>query len=231
MICLLFLHFWLLSVFVSCFVLMWRKSNRLNNIHMSCPKTRRPVYENNLFVFIASVVIVPSMFNHTRSCRLLSLIVFIFIQSRTWLNDLTFHILDSKRVYPQIRVCVPSSHPDHTPRTNWTKFANFKRGSSRIFLHWIRFEKKQFSFEILVSSLAMSSVAEQQMFIQLFDSVVVRTPWHYHLNDRSKLSKYLFLSSFPPRKTSFLLSQACCTWRNVSISKWSRYQRSWWCDL
>lgn len=60
---------------------------------------------------------------------------FSFLSSRT---------LDSKRVYPQIRVCVQSSHPDHTPPTNWTKFANSKRGSLPI----PSFNRKTFVFPI-----------------------------------------------------------------------------------
>jgi len=36
--------------------------------------------------------------------------------------------LDNNRVFPPIRECVPSSHPDHIQPSNWTKYANFKRG-------------------------------------------------------------------------------------------------------
>ena len=37
-------------------------------------------------------------------------------------------LLGNNRAYPQTRVCVPSSHPDRTQPTNWTKYANIKRG-------------------------------------------------------------------------------------------------------
>ena len=67
--CLDFLTFVFVCV---CFMFRdhWRRSSsiRLNsNMIMSCQKMRRPVYANSSFVFIASAVIVPLMFNRTRS--------------------------------------------------------------------------------------------------------------------------------------------------------------------
>ncbi len=97
-------------------------------------------------------------------------------------------LLDSNPVFPQIRVCVPSSHPDHTLPTNWTKFANFKRGE---LLRTSNNHIVEILF-VLVSSLVMSLVVVQQMFMQLFDSVVVHTQRHFHSNDKSRHSKSLF---------------------------------------
>jgi len=111
-----------------------------------------------------------------------SFVDFVFVQltSFVYLFLIIFCLfvanLDSKRVFPQIRACVPSSHPDHTQHTNWTKYANFKRG-----LPLIEFRAKTliilfFSNQlILVSSLAMSLAAVWRMSMQLFDNVAVHT--------------------------------------------------------
>ena len=62
------------------------------------------------------------------------IIEFIVLVFRFRTNFFLFLRVDNNRVFPQIWVCVPSSHPDHTLLTNWTKFANFKRGLLLFFL-------------------------------------------------------------------------------------------------
>ena len=77
-------------------------------------------------------------------------------------------ILDNSRVFQQIRGCVLSSLPGHTQRTSWTRSVNIKRGFD-LFLIDIHTRIDL----CLVNSLATSLAAVWQMFMPLFDNVVV----------------------------------------------------------
>lgn len=148
-------------MFVSCFVLMWRKSNRLNNIHMLYPKTRRPVYENNLFVFTASVVIVPLMFNHTRSCRLLWLIHFFFLHLITYFTQCCFFSSFRQQAsLPANQGMRPIQSPRPYTTYELDQIRQFQKRFDRYFLLLVNLKSSFDHWICLVSSLAMKSAVE-----------------------------------------------------------------------
>jgi hypothetical protein len=160
-------------------------------MYILCPKTKQPAYESNLFVFIASVVIVPSMFNHTRSSYLLlfqssNIFVLVFIVD----NDRYALKLHLSRQQPSLPAN-QGMRPIQSPRPYTTYELDQIRQYQKRSLIDHKSEKKKnrekksidrliqyisncfLLFLRLVSSTAMSLVAAWQMSMQLFDNVAV----------------------------------------------------------
>lgn len=109
-----------------------------------------------------------------------------FVFNSWFVFALDTFILDNNRVFPLTKPCVQFNHRDLILPMNWTRFVSIRRGNAIS-----RMENIPWMFCFAVSNLVMNSVVvvEWRMFMQLFDNVVVLTRQHYHLNDKSNLSK------------------------------------------